>query len=451
MTIAIAPVTSAGLSDNELVAVIAAANREMSRQHARFLLNLAEFDERGLALECGAKSTAAWIVRSFDVADNTAYDYLRVARTAATFQYVADSFQSTRINYSKVRLLGRYLTVDNEIELVLLAESMSYRELERALAGRPRAGDEKDGPRVSRLRIWVDKDTGWIKFAGELGPADGQKLLTALKIGELASVVDLDDVDPEVLASEEKLSEAVSRAEEQPVAVEAQPVDEPSPLTGTSRFGLPMPSKLMSSFLSLLNIVHCSPANSRRAPGAQVQVLVTEDGHAHLPANPAAASGALSATVLNGYLRGHLLDSKGVTMKFGRAKRLVSDHQALAVLAAWQFQCAMPGCNHSRFIEFHHIVEWVRGGLTNPENLLPLCSFCHSMVTNGQVTVEPDLANSARLIFNFRDGSQFLSENRSLPLRTNQTSDAYLGARIPEVPEYRVYGPDGWLGFDDEE
>lgn len=104
MTAAFALTTA--LSDNDLIRAISTANEEMSRQHAHFLLNLAEFDERGLAEECGSKSTAAWIIRSFDVADNTAYDYLRVARTVATFRFVADSFQEARINYSKVRLLG---------------------------------------------------------------------------------------------------------------------------------------------------------------------------------------------------------------------------------------------------------------------------------------------------------------------------------------------------------
>lgn len=430
------------LSDHDLISTISAANEEMSRQHALFLLNLAEFDDRGLAGECGARSTAAWIVRSFDVADNTAYDYLRVARTVSTFRFVADSFLEAKINYSKVRLLGKYLTDENEIELVLLAESMSYRELEQALAGRDRAGDGRRSGGEDQFRLWVDKETGRVRFSGELGPVEGQKLLTALKIGELANLVDLGELDPELLADGERLDEALAEAESDEPDEAAEP--------GSSRFGMPMPAKLMSAFLGVLNIVHSSPTNSRRAPGAQVHVIYTEDGHAHLPHAPAATAESLTGTVLNGYMRGHLLDSKGSTMKLGRSRRLVSDAVATAVLAEWMFRCAMPGCPHTQFIEFHHIVEWSRGGLTNPENLLPLCSHCHSLVTRGTVRVQPDPHDPARLMFYFRDGTVFESMNRSLPLRVACAGEPYTGAEIPEPPILinQDFDEAGWISFD---
>lgn len=438
MTTALSLTTT--LSDHDLISTISAANEEMSRQHALFLLNLAEFDDRGLAQECGARSTAAWIVRIFDVADNTAYDYLRVARTVARFRFVADSFLEAGINYSKVRLLGKYLTEENEIELVLLAESMSYRELERALAGRSRAGDRGSSGGEDQFRLWVDKETGRVRFSGELGPVEGQKLLTALKIGELANLVDLAEIDPETLSDAERLDEALAEAE--PDEVDA---------LGSSRFGMPMPAKLMSSFLGMLNIVHSSPVNSRRAPGAQVHVIYTEDGHAHLPHAPAATAESLTGTMLNGYMRGHLLDGKGATMKLGRSRRLVSDAVATAVLTEWMFQCAMPGCAHTQFIEFHHIVEWARGGLTNPENLLPLCSYCHSLVSRGIVGVEPDSRDPARLMFRFRDGTVFESVNRSLPLRVACAGEPYTGAAIPEPPMVinQDFDKEGWVSFGD--
>lgn len=450
MTIAIAPTDRQ--SDNDLIAAISATHQEMSRQHARFLLDLAEFDERGLAVECGAKSTAAWIIRTFDVADNTAYDYLRVAKTLVAFGYLADSFRETRINYSKARLLGKYLTEENEIELVLMAESLSYRELEQALAGRARPGQNKKSQPGNRFRLWVDKDTGKIKFSGELDPVEGQKLITALKIGELASLIDLAELDPEVLSDAARLDAALSEAENQ-VAHEADGEADGEAEPGSSRFGMPMPAKLMSSFLGMLNIVHTSPANSRRAPGAQVHVIYTEDGHAHLPHAPAASSDALTGEVLNGYMRGHLLDSKGATMKLGRSKRLVSDPVAMAVLTEWMHQCAMPGCNHTQFIEFHHIVEWQRGGLTNPENLLPLCSYCHSLVTKGVVRIAPEPQNPAALIFSFRDGSEYVSKNRSLPLRSSSGGEPYTGVEVPEVPMVLdgEIEDDGWASFGDED
>ena len=62
---------------------------------------------------------------------------------------------------------------------------------------------------------------------------------------------------------------------------------------------------------------------------------------------------------------------------------------------------------------------------TNPRisNLIPLCSSCHSLVTEGyaQITRHGD-----EIVFDFGDGSRYVSYNHSLPVR----NDSYV---VPEV------------------
>lgn len=419
----------------ELIDTISFAHHEYNRQQAGFLIALGHFDQRELAPICGAKSSAAWITRRFDVADSTAYDYLRVSRTLMNFEQVAHSFSNGRLNYSKVRLLGRYLDEENEVELVLLAESMSYRELVRALAGRNQPDEDGKRKQENTFDLWVDSSTGNLCFKGRLDPILGQQLLAALKVGELANLVDLSDIDPEVLGDEEKLDEALAAAEKQGVEVEAESVPRdnavPTEERSASRYGRTSRGKLMSAFQGLINIVMSSPTNKRRAPGTQVHVVFTEDGHAFMPGNPAADASGLTGAILNSEMRGHLLDSAGSPLQMGRRKRLVTEAQALAILTRWMFQCAMPSCNHTQFIEFHHIVDWIAGGLTNPENLLPLCSHCHSLVTKELVTIDIDAHTRAKLHFRFRDGTHFVSENRSLPLRGG-VEKPYVDAPLPE-------------------
>ena len=63
-------------------------------------------------------------------------------------------------------------------------------------------------------------------------------------------------------------------------------------------------------------------------------------------------------------------------------------------------------------MEIHHIREWADGGLTDIENLIPLCSSCHSKVSHGSATITalgPDLE------FRFYNGSCYIAPNRSLP------------------------------------
>lgn len=50
---------------------------------------------------------------------------------------------------------------------------------------------------------------------------------------------------------------------------------------------------------------------------------------------------------------------------------------SLQVLTESGYRCASPGCPHELTVELHHIVEVRNDGGHQPENLLPLCPYCH--------------------------------------------------------------------------
>ena len=50
------------------------------------------------------------------------------------------------------------------------------------------------------------------------------------------------------------------------------------------------------------------------------------------------------------------------------------------VFAHARHKCETPGCNHTRFLEIHHIVPRSAGGNNELKNLKLLCSSCHSLV-----------------------------------------------------------------------
>ncbi|WP_284522805.1 HNH endonuclease signature motif containing protein [Corynebacterium aquatimens] len=179
-----------------------------------------------------------------------------------------------------------------------------------------------------------------------------------------------------------------------------------------SRFGPPQKQNLYAAFIAMLNIVRAQPIAATRAPGADVSIIVTEDGRAWMPQNPQIPSRVLTGYVHNALARAHLLSSSGVTLHYGRKRRTASDGQIKALLELWGYQCAMPGCTHSRFMEIHHIRDWAEGGSTDIENLIPLCSSCHSQVSHGNITVT---SYGRDIEFAFSDGSRYTSYNHSLP------------------------------------
>lgn len=404
------------LTDTDLITLLQSTHVDSNRHFAAFLVSLAEFDRRGLALRAGASSTSVWLDRTLGIARSTSYGYLHTSRVLADFPLLTDKFLAGELSYSKVRLLESHLTEENEADLVALALRLTYNELRMALAGR---GNSPEGPAKDRLSIRIDEHGRYLLEAN-LSPALGAQLSAALKLGELANQRDLAETDPERLADDEQLSHLL---DETPSA---------------TRFG--QASDALSGFIGMMNLARSSTSSAQRAPGAQVQVVMTEDGHAFLPGNPAAPAAALSGLMSNADFRGHLLDARGVHLKMGRRRRLVSGGQELALLVSWLFQCATPGCSHTRFLQFHHIRDWAKGGLTDCENLIPLCSRCHSMVSTGELRLAHHPTDAHRLVFGFSDGSTFVSRNRGLPQRDTRV-------KLPtiEEPEYREWGE----GFDE--
>lgn len=474
------------LTNDELLDRITTAYATMQHHKAQFLLALAVFDARELARLAGAPTTADWMTRALDIAPTTAYDYLRVARLLLEFAYVAKSFEDGKITYSTVRLLSSYLNKDNEIELLLLAEEYSYRELERILMTR-RDNRNNDAPRENTFKIWVDKHNGRIRFSGDLDPMLGAKFMAALKIGELANLVDLDDIDPEVFSDDERLGEELAKAEAEALAAEdgaesvpvAEVIDadgeegeasgaatddaatgdtdgadadgdgdsETRRVASVSGYGRTSASQLLPALLGLINIARSSPVNKRRAPGTQVHLIQTEDGQSILPGLPVPSEKALSAEVINGELRDHFLDTQGVPLMMTTKRRFVSDAQALAILVRWGMQCAAPGCRHTQFMEFHHVHPWSMGGKTKPDNMAPLCGFCHALVTAGLLELVP--AGSGVWLFRYRTGEVYASKARRLPMK--QLGEASCLDEPVEVPTVVEVLEDGSLSFDDSD
>ncbi len=75
-----------------------------------------------------------------------------------------------------------------------------------------------------------------------------------------------------------------------------------------------------------------------------------------------------------------VMDTNGVCLDMGDAFRLATDKQRLA-LRATHATCAVEGCDMDfDWCEIHHLHPWERGGLTDLDNLVPLCSYHHHLI-----------------------------------------------------------------------
>ena len=105
-------------------------------------------------------------------------------------------------------------------------------------------------------------------------------------------------------------------------------------------------------------------------------------------------------------------DAQGEPLSIGRKSRIVPPPMRRALLVRDR-GCQFPGCNHSAWLDAHHVEHWADGGETSLDNLLLLCKFHHRLVHEGGFACERDADGRIR----FRDafGAELSSTPPPLP------------------------------------
>jgi Domain of unknown function (DUF222)/HNH endonuclease len=88
----------------------------------------------------------------------------------------------------------------------------------------------------------------------------------------------------------------------------------------------------------------------------------------------------------------HIFEGESVLVDLGRERRVVSPKLRKALERRDQ-HCRWPGCTRpATWCEAHHVIAWMRGGPTNGENLVLLCTRHHWQVHEGrwQLFLDPD-------------------------------------------------------------
>lgn len=106
-----------------------------------------------------------------------------------------------------------------------------------------------------------------------------------------------------------------------------------------------------------------------------------------------------------------VLNGDGLPLDVGRARRLATPTQRIALRAMYR-TCAINGCDHHYdTCHIHHLHEWDQLGPTDLDNLLPLCSFHHHRAHEGRWQLQLD-PSTRHLTVTLPDGTH---HSTSLP------------------------------------
>jgi HNH endonuclease len=294
----------------------------------RFLVLLAEFDERRGWASWELGSCAAWLSWRCQLSSGTAREHVRVARALRELPVIRREFAAARFSYAKVRALTRIATPATEEQLAVMAAPMTANQLERFARAHRQCSRADDAARIRRRLTWRFEEDGSLSGSFRLPPLDGAVLLKALRAAAA-------EADP------------AGGAEPADVSAETPP---PSP-----------PAADLAD--------PASPARCHVEDGAAISVTTAQ---------------MLTCTAALSWM---LHGRDGKILSLGRRRRRPDKALRKAARERDRGRCRYPGCE-SRRVDLHHIRHWASGGRTDLDNLISLCKKHIGDVHDAEVTLD---------------------------------------------------------------
>jgi hypothetical protein len=101
-------------------------------------------------------------------------------------------------------------------------------------------------------------------------------------------------------------------------------------------------------------------------------------------AGPRVGEAAIEAILCDGTIEVTARTHDGTPLRLGRRSRPVTPQLRRFIMDRDGAACTIAGCTSRYRLQVHHMVRWIDGGRTDPENLTTVCWFHHHIVIHGQ-------------------------------------------------------------------
>ena len=403
-------------------------NRSINASSYQLLLLIREFDERAGWLKWSFTDGVSWLKWRCDLGTGTAREKLRIAHALKELPLISEAFCNGNLSYSKVRVMTRVATAENEADLIALAKRMTVQHLtehckQRSNAQKASTAIANAAQNSREFRVWHDTAKGTMHFSVELPVEEGELMEKAVEKAavRLSSEVGLSSIHG---SQSEQFAQSTATMDKEPSwsAMQADAVvdimrgflsgdavgSESSSDTPTDK---PASSSSADHHLVMIHVdesvllnrsannslSNSTPASRDLSPCASDEFTQSNPdyGTSQYPIETVrrlCCDGSIAPIIENG---------KGEPLHVGRRVRTLTTAIRRAL---WSRDggCAFPGCDHKRFVDAHHIKHWADGGETSVENLVLLCSSHHKLVHEGGFQIGRD--QTEQLFFRRPDG-----------------------------------------------
>jgi Domain of unknown function (DUF222)/HNH endonuclease len=327
-----------------LAARVDRLDRSIARLQRDLLETLTRLADADAWADDGAHDMAHWTTMRLGVSRWKAERWLASGRALRVLPAIGDAFRRGELGIDKVVELTRFAAFDDEDALVRWARGVSSGAIRRVGDLRAREGLGRDAADADRDR-WLEyryTDGGRrFRLDAELPGAAGSAVARALdRLGD---------------------------------EVPAMPDEDDERLVGARR---------ADALVALCSARIADDADQDRATvvvHADLEALLDLDANAQIEEGPVIAGSTLHRLLCNARLQGVVEHPDGTVRSVGRLTREPAPWM-MRQLRHRDGTCRFPGCDARRFTQAHHVEWWSRGGATDLDNLILVCSFHHRLV-----------------------------------------------------------------------
>ena len=409
-------------------------NNRQNTDLAQLLELLVQFDDIEGWRESGSRHCVAWMNHYLHIDSAIGWERLRVGRQLRNLPIIAALFRCGRLSWSKVRILTRIATPDNEQLLAHASLDASVSDVSRMCDDYRWNDSEKDDYQSDEKRFknrsltWRRLHNGNTAIRLELPPEQAQVVLLSIEQCEqmiyksdTENIVDkvitnstdqITSITTETITSKQRKADAVIMMSNRSLAYEREelPVSERyhvvlnvdvDSLTDNQIANADLPivaseiSERTMDFLASFDPAYATkPDIPRRSP------VIEGVGPVSLATARKLTCDCLMTT---------LGTNAGEPLTIGRKTRIWPASMRTAIIARDR-HCQFPGCDAHRHLQIHHIKHWADGGETSIVNGVCLCQRHHQLIHSGQFEImRADSSKATAMSFSNSAAADFSS------------------------------------------
>jgi hypothetical protein len=329
--------------DDGIIDEIDAAHARVCASQRQLLRRIADAHRREIWRDAGARDTAHWLAMRLGISEWKARRWIAAAFALETLPRLSDALSSGELGIDKVVELARFAEFDTEDGLVVWANRVSCAGVRKRADREVRMSQEDatDPVRDRSLSWWYFDEGRRFGLEGQLPAAHGAVVANALE--RLSNEI------PVMPDEDERCYAGARRADALVALASTQVAQDPDMDRATL-------------------VVHTTP-----------EALASTDRASEIESGPVIHPDTARRLLCNARVQTVVEEEGGTVVGLSRTSREPSAWMMRQVRYRDR-ECRFPGCGARRFTEAHHVVWWERGGPTDLDNLVLICSFHHTLV-----------------------------------------------------------------------